>query len=61
MQVTKHETYFNSEVTILDKLESNWVQICWILFFLIRLVGGGVQLGPLGTAATDWPSVAFPG
>jgi hypothetical protein len=26
-------------------------------FFLIRLVGGGVQLGPLGTAATDWPIV----
>jgi hypothetical protein len=24
-------------------------------FFLIRLVVGGVQLGPLGTAATDWP------
>jgi hypothetical protein len=24
-------------------------------------VGGGVQLGPLGTAATDWPIVACPG
>jgi hypothetical protein len=24
-------------------------------FFLIRLVGGGVQLGPLGTSANDWP------
>jgi hypothetical protein len=24
------------------------------------LVGGGVQLGPLGTAATDWPIVACP-
>jgi hypothetical protein len=23
--------------------------------FLIRLVGGGVQLGPLGTSATLWP------
>jgi hypothetical protein len=22
-----------------------------------HLVGGGVQLGPLGTAATDWPIV----
>jgi hypothetical protein len=30
-------------------------------FFLIRLVAGGVQLGPLGTAATDWPIVACPG
>jgi hypothetical protein len=24
-------------------------------------VGGGVQLGPLGTAATDWPIVPAPG
>jgi hypothetical protein len=23
--------------------------------------GGGVQLGPLGTAATDWPIVPAPG
>jgi hypothetical protein len=30
-------------------------------FFLIRLVGGGVQLGPLGTVATDWPIVPAPG
>jgi hypothetical protein len=26
----------------------------------ILLVGRGVQLGPLGTAATDWPIVACP-
>jgi hypothetical protein len=32
-----------------------------ILIFLIRLVVGVVQLGPLGTAATDWPFVACPG
>jgi hypothetical protein len=31
------------------------------LLFLIRLVGGGVQLGPLGTAATDWTILACPG
>jgi hypothetical protein len=24
-------------------------------------VGGGVQLGPLGTAATEWPIVPVPG
>jgi hypothetical protein len=30
-------------------------------FFLICLVGGGVQLGPLGAAATDWPIIACPG
>jgi hypothetical protein len=28
---------------------------------MVRLVGGGVQLGPLGTAATDWPIVPLPG
>jgi hypothetical protein len=27
----------------------------------LRLVGGGVELGPLGTAATDWPIVPAPG
>jgi hypothetical protein len=31
-----------------------------LLFLLIRLVGSGIQLGPLGTAATDWPIVACP-
>jgi hypothetical protein len=29
--------------------------------FLIRIVGGRVQLGPLGTAATNWPIVPAPG
>jgi hypothetical protein len=37
------------------------VKRCFICFFLIPLVGGGVQLGPLGTAATDWPIVPAPG
>jgi hypothetical protein len=31
------------------------------LAFPIRLVRGGVQLGPLGTAATEWPIVTAPG
>jgi hypothetical protein len=43
--------------------------VCWILvkfrlegpFFLIRLVEGGVQLGQLGTSATNWPTVLGPG
>jgi hypothetical protein len=30
-------------------------------FCLIHLVGGGVQLGPLGTAVADWPIVPAPG
>jgi hypothetical protein len=31
------------------------------VFFLIGIVGGGVQLGPLGTAATNRPIVPAPG
>jgi hypothetical protein len=30
------------------------------LFFLIGIVGGAVQLGPLGTAATNRPTVPAP-
>jgi hypothetical protein len=30
-------------------------------FFLIDIVGGGVQLGPLGTAVTNRPIVPAPG
>jgi hypothetical protein len=39
----------------------NAVMVTAYSFSLIRLVGGGVQLGPLGTAATDWAIVACPG
>jgi hypothetical protein len=31
------------------------------VFFKIGIVGGGVQLGPLGTAATNRPIVPAPG
>jgi hypothetical protein len=33
----------------------------WSVFFLIRIVGGGVQMGPLGTLTTEWPIVPAPG
>jgi hypothetical protein len=33
---------------------SLWFPVRIFYFFLIRLADGGVQLGPLGTAATDW-------
>jgi hypothetical protein len=37
-------------------------QLCfWNRFFLIGIVAGGVQLGPLGTAATNRPIVPSPG
>jgi hypothetical protein len=32
-----------------------------VFFFLICIVGGGVRLGPLGTAATIRPIVPAPG
>jgi hypothetical protein len=35
-------------------------QICFV-FFLIRIVGVGVQLGPLGTAVTNRPVVPTSG
>jgi hypothetical protein len=31
----------------------------WLMSF--RLLGGGVQLGPLSMVATDWPIVLAPG
>jgi hypothetical protein len=31
------------------------------IIFLIRIVGGGVQLGPLSTSTTNWPTVPAPG
>jgi hypothetical protein len=36
-----------------------WKPFSWTCFliFLISIVGGGVQLGPLGTAVTDRPIV----
>jgi hypothetical protein len=30
------------------------------VFFLIRILGGGVQMGSLGTSATEWPIVPAP-
>jgi hypothetical protein len=33
----------------------------WPLFFLIRIVVGGIQLDSLGTSATSWPIVPAPG
>jgi hypothetical protein len=32
-----------------------------LFFFSIRIVGVGVQMGPLGTSATEWPIVSAPG
>jgi hypothetical protein len=40
-------------------LFSNWQTLSFKDFFLI--VGDGVQLGPLGTSATNWPVLYAPG
>jgi hypothetical protein len=36
-------------------------RIQYFFFFLVGIVGGGVQLNPLGTAATNRPIVPAPG
>jgi hypothetical protein len=48
------------------KISNNFIAIrSWELpaysFLLIRFVGGGVQVGPLGTSVTDWPIAPVPG
>jgi hypothetical protein len=37
------------------------MEICTLIFFLIAIVGDGVQLGPLGTAPTNRPILPAPG
>jgi hypothetical protein len=37
-----------------------WPKLEYVLFFFNCTVGGGVQLGPLGTAATNRPIVPAP-
>jgi hypothetical protein len=45
---------FSSALPILLNFAFIYLFFCLLgLSFLIRLVGGGVQLGQLGTAATD--------
>jgi hypothetical protein len=42
--------------------DTTFLRITYVLIiFLIGIVGGGVQLGPLGTAATNRPIVPAPG
>jgi hypothetical protein len=60
---TKHTVLFQqpshgllSELKIIQPISSLVKE-----FFLIRIVGGGDQLGPLGTAATNRPIVPAPG
>jgi hypothetical protein len=49
---------------ILHNDDKNWSMEKWLavfFFFFFGVVGGGVQLGPLGTAATNRPIVPAPG
>jgi hypothetical protein len=50
----------------LSGLLHHWPHLCTLyqqdnFIFLIGIVGGGVQFGPLGTAATNRPIVQAPG
>jgi hypothetical protein len=42
------------------RVPMRWIFFSNYPFFLIRIVGGGVQMGPLGTSATEWPIVPAP-
>jgi hypothetical protein len=46
----------NVPVSVSGSIQRRWEQ-----FFLIGIVGGGVQLGPLGTAASNRPIMPAPG
>jgi hypothetical protein len=51
----------NQSVILTDTLIAmTKIKNCQV-FFLIRIVGSGVQLGPLGTLATNRPIVTAPG
>jgi hypothetical protein len=56
-----NNVHWPSYIDTQDYARIDTVSIYNNFFFLIRIVGGGVQLGPLGKAATDWPIVACPG
>jgi hypothetical protein len=45
-------------VFLIDSLQ--YLHTFYASFFLIRTLGGGVQLGPLGKSATNWPIVPAP-
>jgi hypothetical protein len=46
----------------MNKVGSVWIREIQFKIFLIGIVGGGgVQFGPLGTAATSRPIVPTPG
>jgi hypothetical protein len=49
-----HVTFFSYELLLLPFSQP-------LTYIKIRIVGGGVQMGPLGTSATEWPIVPAPG
>jgi hypothetical protein len=51
----------HSKGSIIKGTWENWFCQNNSFFFNSLRGGGGVQLGPLGTAATDWPIVPAPG
>jgi hypothetical protein len=59
----------NVEILINENVSKFWFVICFLQWYiggnffnlLIVIVGGGIQLGSLGTAATNRPIVSAPG
>jgi hypothetical protein len=52
--------YAQTSLTLLSCCGAHAVFLLCVVHLLIHLLGGGVQLGPLSMAATDWPIVACP-
>jgi hypothetical protein len=51
--------WMNTDKTCFEPAASS--SVFFFYYYLIGIVGGGVQLGPLGTAATNRPIVPAPG
>jgi hypothetical protein len=62
---TKFRILYSSD--LLDWLRQEVISSCTSILneqkitFLIRIVGCGAQMGPLGTSVTEWPIVPAPG
>jgi hypothetical protein len=55
--ITKFTSKFLSTLSSRSVYHIGVIQKYVLNFFLIHIVGGGVQMGPLGTSATEWSIV----
>jgi hypothetical protein len=53
--------FLNAVIVFTVILHGTSITVNARFFFFFSNSGGGVQLGPLGTSATNWPTVSAPG